>query len=343
MATGSGLDAQLGFAEESVWGTPVTVTKFVEFNSESIAKEPTFLEPTGLRPGIKHKRVNRVRQSRQDITGEIEVEFATKGMGLLVKHMLGSDLVAPVVIGATTAYRQAHTPGGYVGKGLTVQVGRPEPSGTVQPFTYSGIKIPEWSFNIQDNEVPTLTLGVDGKDVTTATALATASYPTGATIFDFSQATLKLGGTAATSSGVTSITGGAAVTTIVTEMTIEGETPLANERYGLGSGGLKAEQLENDTPTITGELSAEFNKTELYDLFTGNTTTAMELLLEGEDIGATGEKFTLSFVMPAVKLKEAAPTVEGPDVVQMTTSFEAYSDGTNPVIQVMIISDEIAF
>lgn len=343
MATGSGLDAQFGFAEEATWGTTVTPDHFVEFNSESITREPTFLEPTGLRPGVKHKRVARVRQSRLDITGEVEVEFATKGMGLLVKHMLGSDLAAPVQIGVTTAYRQAHTPGGYVGKGLTMQVGRPEPDGTVQPFTYVGCKIPQWSFTVEDNEIPMLTLNVDGRDEDEAEVLASASYVTGAEIFDFSQATLTLGGTATTTGGVTSIAGGVAVTTIITEMTVEGETPMANERYGLGSGGIKAEQLENDTPTITGELSAEFSKAELYDVFRDNTTTAMELKFEGALIGASGENDTLSFIFPAVKLKEAAPNVEGPDVVQMTTTFEAYSDGTNPVVQVMIISDELVF
>lgn len=344
MATGSGLDAQFGFAAESTWGTPVTVTKFVEFNSESITFQPQFLEPTGLRPGQKYKRVNRVRQSRTEISGEVELEFATKGMGLLVKHMLGSSLSAPVQISTTTAYRQAHTPGDFRGLGMTMQVGRPEPSsGTVQPFTYAGCKIPQWTFAVQDNEVPSLTLSIDGKSVSTGTALATASYTSGATVFDFSQATLKLGGTVSTTSGVTSISSGVAVTTVIREFSISGEVPMATERYGLGSAGLKAEQLENDTPMITGSLAAEFNKSELYDLLANNTTTAMELLFEGDAIGVSGEVDTLSIILPAVKLKTAAPQVEGPDVVQMSTDFEAYSDETNPPIQIMIISDETTF
>lgn len=344
MATGSGLDAQFGFAAESTWGTPVTVTKFVEFNSESITFQPQFLEPTGLRPGQKFKRVNRVRQSRTEISGEVELEFATKGMGLLVKHMLGSALSAPVQIAATTAYRQAHTPGDFRGLGMTMQVGRPEASsGTVRPFTYAGCKIPQWSFSVQDNEIPVLTLSVDGRSVSTATALASASYVAGASVFDFSQATLKLGGTATTTSGVTSVASGTAVTTIIREFSISGEAPMANERYGLGNAGLKAEQLENDTPTITGSLAAEFNKAELYDLLAANTTTALEFKLTGAAIGASGENLTLSIICPAIKLKTAAPAVEGPDVVMMSTDFEAYSDETNPTIQVMIISDETTF
>ncbi len=343
MATGSGLDAQFGFKAETTWGTAVTVDKFAEFNSESLTNEPTFREPTGLRPGVKHKRANRVRISRRTITGDVSLEVATRGMGTLYKHMLGSGSGStPTQIASTTAYQQIHTPGGFVGFGLTMQVGRPEPGGTVRPFTYAGCKIASWEFSLTDSEVPTLTLNVDGRSEATATALATASYTAGSTVYDFSQATLTLGGTVATASGLTEVTSGVAVSTIVREFNISGETPMANERFGLGNAGLKAQQLENDTPTITGTLTAEFNKTEFYDVFTANTTFAMVMTLTGSAIGVSGENDTLQFLLPAVKIKAAAPTVEGPDVVPMNIDFEAYSDETNPVIQILVISADTA-
>lgn len=343
MPTGSGLDAQLGVGAETTWGTPVTPTKFLEFNSESLGFEPTFLEPTGLRVGTKYKRASRVRQSRKTVSGDIECEFATKGMGLLLKHMLGSALGAPVSIVAG-AYRQIHTPGDFRGLGLTVQVGRPEPaSGTVRPHTYAGCKVSGWEFSLADNAVPKLKLTVDGRSESTATALATAAYAAGATVFDFSQAVLKLGGTASTSSGLTTVTGGTAVATVVKEISVKGEAPKAAERFGIGSGGLKSEQLENDTPTLTGTLAAEFSKAELYDPFQANTTMPLELVLTGGVIGATVQNYLLSILIPAIKLKSAKPTVTGPDIVAMSTDFEAYSDETNPVVQIMIQSDEAAF
>lgn len=342
MATGSGLDAQFGFKNETTWGTAVTVDHFLEFNSESLSNEPTFLEPTGLRPGVKHKRSSRVRISRRTMTGDVTMEVATKGMGLLWKHLLGSGSGStPTQIAATTAYRQIHTPGGFVGFGLTMQIGRPEPSGTVRPFTYAGCKISSWEFSLTDSEVPTLMIAVDGRSEATATALATASYPSGSTVFDFSQATLTLGGTASTTSGLTTVSGGTAATTIIREFNVRGETPMANERFGLGNAGLKAEQLENDTPTITGTLTAEFNKTEFYDVFTAGTTQPMVLTLTGAIIEDTNA-FTLQFLMPAVKIKAANPTVDGPDVVPMNIDYEAYSDETNPVIQIVVISTDTA-
>lgn len=342
MATGSGLDAQFGFKAETTWGTAVTVDKFVEFNSESLNLEPTFLEPTGLRPGIKFKRASRVRISRKSVSGDVEMEVVTRGMGTLWKHALASGTGStPVQIAASTAYKQIHTPGGFVGFGLTMQVGRPQPDGVVKPFTYAGCKISTWEFSLSDSEVPTVTFTVDGRSEATATALASATYTAGATVFDFSQATLSLGGTASTASGLTTVASGTAVATIIREIHISGESPMANERFGLGNAGLKAEQLENDTPTITGTLSAEFNKAELYDAFTANTTQPMVLKLEGSDAGG-GNLDTLEFLMPAVKFKTAQPQVDGPDIVSMDVDFEAYSDGTNPVIQIMVISADAA-
>jgi hypothetical protein len=341
VATGTGLDAQLGFAAESTWGTPVTVTKFAEFQSESLKFEPTFLEPTGLRPGIKHKRVDRVIVSRKTVNGDIVLQHATKNMGLLWKHALASALTAPVQIAATTAYKQIHTPGDFRGLGLTVQVGTPEPSsGTVRPRTYAGIKFSGWEFAISDGDIPTLTLTCEGKSESTATALATAAYTAGNSVFAFPQAVLKLGGTATTASGETTIAGGVAATTTITEMSISGDNPMATERFGLGNAGLKSEPLENDTPTVTGSLSAEFNKAELYDVFQANTTTALELTFTSTVDAGVGNPYLLSFIMPACKFKSGAPSVSGPDIVTVSVDYEAYSDGTNPTLQVKLVSTD---
>ena len=338
MATGSGLDAQVMVGSETTWGTAVTPNHTYEFNDEGLKLDPTFLEPTGLRVGTKYKRASRVSISRKSVSGDLTLEHATLGMGLLWKHALASALTTPTAL-TTPAYEQVHTPGDFRGKGLTIQVGRPEPStGTVRPFTYAGCKVSQWEFSVSDNAIPTLKLTFDGRSQDTTTALAAASYLSGSKVFSFANATLKLGGTATTTSGKTSVTGNTAVATVVTEVSMQGAAPMAADRFGIGNAGLKAEQLENDTPTITGSLNAEFNKTELYDLFTNNTTTALVLTLTGDPIGASGSNDTLELILPAVKLKGASPNVGGPDIVSMSTDFEAYSDEVNPPIQVRLVS-----
>ena len=174
----------------------------------------------------------------------------------------------------------------------------------------------------------------------TATALTTATYTAGVGVFSFTNAVLKLGGTAATAAGETTVTGGTAVTTIINQMTVHGTTPMATERYGLGNAGLKGQQIENAIPTITGSFAAEFNKAELYDAFSGNVTTCVQMLMTGAAVGASVE--TLEITLPACKFKSASPQVGGPDIISMSTDYEAYYDGTNPPIQVKVISGEIA-
>lgn len=319
-----------------MFGTIVTPSRFYEFNSESLAKEHEWVEPTGLAAGRKYKLASRLIASRTNVTGSFTMEHATRGMGLLWKHSLGSSTIAQV--GVTTAYEQIHVPGALGGKSLTLQVGRPEPStGTVRPFTHSGVKITSWTFSLNDNEVATFELNVDGRNLDTATALAAASYVSGSKLWGFHQATLKLGGTASTTSGKTSVSGGVTVATIINGVSVTGEAPRKTDRFGLGSAGLKAEQLENDTPTVKGSLKAEFSKVELFDVFNNKTTVPMQLILTGDAIGG-GEVDVFEITWSAVKLKTAAPQVGGPDLVMMDTDFEAYSDGTNPVVQVRIIS-----
>ena len=303
MPTGSGLDAQLMAALETTWGTAVTPTKTYEFNSESLSWEPTWLEPTGLRVGTKYKRASRLVQSRQTVSGSIELEHSSRGMGTLWKAALGSTVTTPTLI-AASAYKQVHNPGDFLGKSLTIQVGRPEPvaAGTVRPHTYAGCKVQSWEFSVSDNEVATLSLDIDGRSEATATALATASYTSGAEVFNFSQVTVfKTGGTVAGATELT-VTGGTTVPGVARGITIKGEAPKATERYGLGNVGLKSEQLENDVPMITGSIEAEWDRATWYTPFANNTTTAIELKLEGSVISGT-DKNTIHIVIPAAKFK----------------------------------------
>lgn len=338
MATGSGIDSQIGFAQEVTWGTPVTVTRFIEFNNETLKFDPTWLEPNALHKGLKYKRTSRATVSRSSVTGDVTFDVNTLGMGMLVRNMLGSAVSTTTLISGS-AYKQVHVPGDFKGLGMTIQVGRPEPgTGTVQPFTYEGCKVGAWEFSLKDNDTPNLKLTIDGQAESTGTALASASYLSGSTTYNFSQSVLKLGGTPTTAAGETTVSGGTTVAAIVSDFSVGGKVPMATERFGLGNAGQKAEQLENGIPTITGKMSAEFAKTEFYDVYKAGTATVVQLDLVGAVLGST--TYLFSIILPSVKFKAASPNVSGPDLVQMSTDFEAYSNEVDPVIQIKIISNE---
>jgi hypothetical protein len=348
----SGLSGQVGIVTESTYGTPVTVTRFYEFLSENFQFNPNFLDGQGLKAGQAYNRASRTVQSQFDVNGDLTMEHtdgsaasaAADSMGLWWKHCLGSSVTTPTQIAASTAYKQVHTPGSKAGFSLTCQVGRPQISGvTVQPFTYQGVKITDWEFSCSDNQIAQLKVTCDGQQELTATGLAAASYPTPNGLFSFADATnFKIGGTASTAAGETTIASGVAVGSRVTAITITGSTPMKTDRYGLGNAGLKGEPIENAIPTITGSLTTEFfSRTELYDLLKSNSTTPLQLDFSHGDAGS-GNPYLLSFIFPAIKVKSGAMNINGPDVVPQTIGFQAYDDGsgTNPVIQVKLVSKE---
>lgn len=340
VAYGSGLSAQIGFGVETTVGAAATPTRFYEFTEESLVYEPTWLESEGLKAGQAYKRGARTVQSRHSVSGDVSMEYVDRGgMALLWKHMLGGTVTAPTQIGTTGAYQTVVTPGSKYGLSLTGQVGRPQTDATVKPFTYYGLKVPEWEFSVSDGEFVMLALTFDGWGESTAITLTTAAYSASAIPFTFAETSVfTLGGTVSTTSGVTSVTSGVAVATVVNAFTLKGETPMATERFGLGNAGEKREPIENDIPTITGELEAEFtSQAEIYDLFKANTSTALQLDFSHGTAG-TGQAYRLSIILPSVKFKTAEIGVEGPDLVPQKIEFEAYDDGTNPVIQVRIVS-----
>lgn len=341
MTTRSGLDAQIGFKNEVTVGTGVTPDHFLEFDNEDFQLQQTWLEGEGIRAGRKYKRDSRVSVVRYDVNGKVDIKVPNKGLGLLVKQMMASSATA-TQIGVTTAYQQIHTPGDHVGVGTTWQVGRPEPStGTVQPFTYRGCKCTSWEISCSDGGHLMLSTSWDGWQESTATGLASASYATSASLFNFSHGTMKLGGTASTggSPSQISIAGGTTVATVINSVTIRGENPFKSDRYGIGNAGVKSEQLENDYPTVTGSFDAEFAKTEFYDVFTGQSSTAFQLTFSQGDAGGSNP-YLFDFIAPKLRLKNMAPSVNGPDLVRASIDFEIYDDTTNAPYQIKIVSTD---
>ena len=356
----SGLSGQIGAVAETTYGTPVTVTHFYEFLSENFVFTPTWLDGMGLKSGQAYKRASRTIQSQFTVTGDITMEHTigsaanavADSMGFWWKWALGSTLTTPTLV-LGTAYKQIHTNGSKAGQFITCQVGRPQISGvTVQPFTYTGVKCTDWEFSCNDNQIAQLKVTFDGRTELTSTALAAASYPTPNGLFSFANAsTFTIGGTASTASGETTVSGGTAVQSLVNSITITGTNPMKTNRYGLGNQGLKGEPIENAIPTITGTLGTEFFlRSEFYDVFKANTTTTLELDFTAFDasgndangVSAGPNPYRLSFVLPAVKFKTASVPITSPDVIPQSVGFEAYDDGsgTNPVIQVKLVSKE---
>lgn len=339
MAAGAGLAGQVGFVSEVTPGTAVTVTNFPEFNSEDVNYQKGILQGQGIHAGGLYDRSGRRVVSTVGAGGSITMDHATKKFNLFWKHMLGGTPTFTQQ-GVTTAYIGRHQPGTTDGTSFTYQKGVPQTDGTVRPFTFNGGKILDWTLSCSTEEILQLALTMDFWNVVTATSLATASYPTGNEVFNFSQCALKLGGTASTASSVVSISGGSNATTLFSGFSLTGSTSRATERRGLGNAGVKSEQLENGYRSLSGSLDGEFtSRTEIWDVMKADTATPMQITFTGSNIASTYYN-TLDIILPAVKFDTADVSIGGPDIVTQSVPFAVLDDGTNAVIQVSITSTD---
>jgi len=298
MAIGSGIGASLGFATETTFNTAVTVTNFVEMNSENIQYNKKVAVGMGLRAGGLLPRSQRRVVTTHDASGDIMLDLPTKGgLGYLLSYAMGGTVQAS----------GTYTLGDVYGHSFTTQIGVPQYGGTVTPKTISGCKVSSWELSVANGGIATGKFTIDGAGFTTATSLATPSYPAGASVFHFAQGAVTVDGTAVAN---------------VKDFTLTVDNVIKNDRYNLGASGVKAEQLINGFRIITGKATVEFTDATLVNKYINDTETALALTFSGQNSSS------LSITVSAVKLDADTPNVQGPGVIDLAVTFTAYDNGS---------------
>lgn len=333
MALGSGLGSQLGTAEESTYGTPVTVDRFHEILDESLERKNQTLTSNGIggSSALRPRRGSRRVVSAHDGSGDVNMEVATTGFGRWFKYALWDGNPTVSQIGTSSAYTHNYELGDLSGSGslptsLTVQKGVPQVDGTVKPFTFHGCVVTAFSLGISVDQILTMGVSLDAEDVDTSTALETASYGT-VKLFHFAQGDLKIDSVSVAQ---------------VLSANIDVNYNLKTDRFYLGSSGLKAQPKHQDWPDITGRLSADFvDLTTFHDLFTADTSAQLELIFTGDVIDA-GNDESLTVTIDDVRFEGETPKVSGPDVIVQNIPLVGLWDGTNAGIKIDYVTSDTA-
>lgn len=311
---GTGLSTQVGFAEESAWGTRVVPTRFLEPRSESMAMADPRIESESLRAG-RHLTQWWV-PNRKGAAGQIPFEVMTAGFGLIFKHCLGA--IATTTPGtAVTAKDHTATLGALAGKGLTCQIGRPTVAGAILPFDYIGSKVAEWTLTNDVDGLLLLQLSLDSLNEDTSQALATPVYPTTYSPFHYAQGLITIGGVQAD----------------VTNVSLTGNNGLKTDRYFIRRSTLKKEQILDTAPRqLTGSFTAELEALTLYNDFANGVEAALNLFWQGPIIDGT-LKAEVEVNYPRVRFDGQTPNVGGPDIVSQPLQFKALDplDGSSAV------------
>lgn len=330
MAIRSGLGSSLGMSVETTYGTYVAPTRFHEVEGGfPFKKVPNFVQAKGLAAGALVGRKTRRVMTHESAEGSFPTEVTHKQFGRLLNMAMGGT-VTPVQQGITTAFLQTHTLQDTFGKMATLQVGIPTTgNGTANPHTFLGCKVKSVEFSCEVGGLLMAAFEWDCRQFSEVQTLAAPSYTTGLKPFHFGQGTVKLGtvGTEAAVSGVK-------------KLSVKIERPMNLERQYFGQSGLKKEPILNAVNPITGSLEVDYEVIgDFADRFHDNDDTSMVWEFIGDTIEAP-HKETLRIKIPSTFFTGDTPTVEGPDIVKPTFTFEADDDETNEPITIEYMSTD---
>lgn len=313
MALKSGLAAQLGVKAETTWGTFVAPTRFYPLISESLTEEIDRLESEGIVTGLRVLNTAQWAAGNVDVGGDIETELYQQGMGALLKACFGA-----VSTSGAGPYTHTFTPGDLTDDHLSVQVGKPDVAGTVQPFSFSGMKVTDWELSMEAGGLVTLSSSLVGKQLATSESLATASFGTGAaTPFTFKHASATIAGGAAS----------------VKKLTISGSNGLDTDRRFIGSE-YRAEPLEAELREYSGTVDLEFESLTQMNRFRNATEVALVSTI------SAGASASLTTTMN-VRFDGATPEVDGRGIVQLSAPYKCIGSTTDAsAITAVLISND---
>lgn len=294
MALKSGLAAQVGYATESSYGTIASISRFVPLVSESVSQKIDRMESKGIIAGRRVLDSNQWAAGDITIAGSLAHELYDRDLGLLFRHCFGS-----VVTTGAGPYTHTFTPGDLSGVSFTTQVGRPDVSGTVQPFTFAGCKVQKWEIACKAGEIATFSMDIVAKSETTSgTALASASYTAAQVPLTYTGGSVSIAGTTAS----------------VKEIKLSGDNKLDDGRRFIGSQTI-SEPLEADLREYSGDLTLEFDGLTQYNRFvTAGTASLVSSFTAGS--------YSLT-ITQNVRFDGESPKVGGRGIIELPCKYKA--------------------
>jgi len=179
MGVGVGLTGFLGFGKESVYGTPVARTDFLEINSEAIETQEKVVESAALaQVGI---RTTRRAQGAVSVQGTFDYDAGYSGWERLMTQTMGSISSArPDVTNAPTVWDHTIGIADILPTGMTFEVFRGTETFVTEPnksFVYSGCQITQVQLSCKVDDLLKVQFSMFGMQEARQ-AKSTPTYPT---------------------------------------------------------------------------------------------------------------------------------------------------------------------
>jgi hypothetical protein len=298
MATASGFDSQIGYAVETTAGTYVAPTKTIEHVSESIKFQQERIESQGIKAG-RRGGSGRWALGRGWVEGSIQHELSASTIGPILRNLMGA-----VSTSGSNPYTHVLTYGAASEGGLTIQVGRPDLSGTVNAFSYLGCQITELSLSSKVGEIAMLDFSIYGQKEDTAQSLAATSYPSAWSPFTFAHGVLSL----------------AAAEYEFDDINLMFNSGLMTGRHTHRSSTPTQPRISKEANfrTAGGTINSEFISMAAYNRFKNGTEAALSMVFNA---GASAQLT----VAGNVRFDGETPNVSGPEMLKQALPFKFLS------------------
>ena len=315
MATGTGLESQVGVKEETTHGTAVVVDRFYPFLSESVVATRNPVVSDGIIAGRLTRDTTQHKLGTQTVAGSLELDLFQENAAVLWKFALGS--MASVSNAGSAPY--THTAQlADVPPSFTYQKGisHTTTGGGVTAFTYGGCKVMSWTFAGSVGDKGKFKFDLTGGVVeTTGTALASATFGTNAAVpFIFTEGSATVAGAAVR----------------VESFELNGNNHLTGERIYAGDG-ITREQLRENRFEGSGKLTVEFEDTEEFVHYRDGT--AVVVVLRFSD-GTNSVQVTVKTFLTGT-----TPTASGTGITKHDLTFaDVYGTTDNDAITAVIVN-----
>lgn len=344
----SGLGAQWCALDEVTYGVApaLTAAPFFVWDSDTLDLVKGTKQSVGIYSQARFPNASRRVAETYAVQGALTGDLAQRGLNAWLYRMFGSygqTKAALTQDGTTGAYLAVHAPGAPDGHSFTVQKGAPGVDGVTVPMTFTGCKISDWTISCAMSDIAKLQLTVEGRNRLAGTwkdplnasvpSLVPFTAPPGG-VFHWVGAQLITGGTATTSSGVTTVTGGAVAGNVKGPLNIKVTTPLDGARYAPTVAPFRNEPVQSGIGSVTGQFTVEWLSTSTYLAAHDNDTpTAVALNFTGPAIGTGSDFSTLQLLVPNIRIDTAPVPIPGPAVLDQAVSWTALDDRVNNVVQ----------
>lgn len=323
------IETQLGTADETTYGTAVTVSRFIPYLSENIQPEVFMTRAGSLRTGKQAARTDEVTRGVTGYAGSIEVPVESKGFGVWVRRALGA-VATTGPTGGAYAHVGTIAPTTLL-QPFTMQVNRPfaPHASSNQAFTWDGCQIASWELSCSVDDILKFSADIIAEDGTTATALASASYPTSTESISWAGASLTVEGTSIP----------------VTQFSLKCNNNLKADRLYLQGDTRREAAPRVDYPEITVEFECDFDNLTQYNRHIASTLTSSRATVVFTANAATaittGVFPGVIVTMEEVELTGHTVNVAGTDMLMQSITGMVLDDGTNEPILFRYTSTDV--